>query len=80
FGGYAKVSKELITFINEFKTETNIPLDAVYTGKMMFGLADLIRKGSFKKGSKILVIHTGGLQGNNGMNVFLKKKYNIEIR
>lgn len=80
FGGYAKVSKELITFINEFKTETNIPLDAVYTGKMMFGLADLIRKGSFKKGSKILVIHTGGLQGNNGMNGLLKKKFNIEIR
>lgn len=79
FGGYAKVSKELITFINQFKTETNIALDAVYTGKMMFGLADLIRKGFFENGSKILVIHTGGLQGNIGMNQLLRKKYNLEI-
>lgn len=79
FGGYAKVSKELITFINQFKKETNIALDAVYTGKMMFGLADLIRKGFFEKGSKILVIHTGGLQGNIGMNLLLRKKYNLEI-
>lgn len=79
FGGYAKVSKELITFINQFKVETGIALDAVYTGKMMFGLADLIRKGFFEKGCKILAIHTGGLQGNIGMNQVLKKKYNIEI-
>jgi 1-aminocyclopropane-1-carboxylate deaminase/D-cysteine desulfhydrase-like pyridoxal-dependent ACC family enzyme len=79
FGGYAKVSKELITFINDFKRETTVALDAVYTGKMLFGLADLIQKNYFKKGTKILVIHTGGLQGNKGMNTLLKKKFNLEL-
>ncbi len=74
FGGYAKVSEELITFINKFKEETKIPLDPVYTGKMLFGLVDLIKKGYFKKETKILAIHTGGLQGIDGMNLVLKKK------
>lgn len=74
FGGYAKVNEALVTFINTFKTENNIPLDPVYTGKMLFGIFDLIKKGYFKKGSKILAIHTGGLQGINGMNTVLKKK------
>ncbi len=73
-GGYAKVSEELITFINNFKKETTIPLDPVYTGKMMFGIVDLIKKDFFKKGTKILAIHTGGLQGIAGMNLLLKKK------
>ena len=74
FGGYAKVSKELITFINKFKLETKIPLDAVYTGKMIFGIIDLIKNDFFKKGTKIMAIHTGGLQGNSGMNIVLEKK------
>ena len=74
FGGYAKVSVELINFINKFKSETNIPLDPIYTGKMLFGLNDLIKKGTFKRGTKILAIHTGGLQGIDGMNLLLKKK------
>ena len=74
FDGYAKVAKELIDFINKFKENTNIPLDPVYTGKMMFGIFDLIDKGFFPIGSKILAIHTGGLQGIEGMNTVLKKK------
>jgi len=74
FGGYAKISETLITFINDFKNETGISLDPVYTGKMMFGILDLVRSGFFKEGSKILAIHTGGLQGINGMNQYLKKK------
>ena len=74
FGRYAKISKELITFINNFKSETDIPLDAIYTGKMLFGVVDLIKNDYFKKGTKILAIHTGGLQGNDGMNVVLTKK------
>ena len=80
FGGYAKISENLITFINKFKTETSIPLDPVYTGKMLFGIIDLIRKDFFEKGTKILAIHTGGLQGINGMNVLLKKKNLPQIR
>ena len=79
-GGFAKVSEELITFINNFKAETSVPLDAIYTGKMFFGIARLIAQGYFEKGTKILVIHTGGLQGNMGMNKVLKKKFNIEIK
>ncbi|UOK42594.1 MULTISPECIES: 1-aminocyclopropane-1-carboxylate deaminase/D-cysteine desulfhydrase [Flavobacterium] len=75
FGGYGKVSEELIFFLNEFYRKTGIPLDPVYTGKMMFGIYDLIKKGYFKEGSKILAIHTGGLQGCKGMNLFLKKKH-----
>jgi len=66
--GYAKVNEELVQFINEFNTVHDIPLDAVYTGKMMLGILDLVAKDYFPKGSTILAIHTGGLQGNKGMN------------
>lgn len=74
FGGYAKVNLSLIDFINAFKLKHQIPLDPIYTGKMMFGIFDLIAKNYFPNGSKILAIHTGGLQGVEGMNAFLKKK------
>ncbi len=74
FGGYGKVSEELITFINNFFRETSILLDPIYTGKMMYGVIDLIKKDYFPRGSKILAIHTGGLQGIAGINVKLKKR------
>lgn len=74
FGGYAKIKKELVTFINQFKKDFKVPLDPVYTGKMLFGIMDLIDKNYFPIDSKILVIHTGGLQGIEGMNTTLKKK------
>ena len=74
FGGYAKVNTHLIEFINDFKKNTGIPLDPIYTGKLMYGLLDMVKKGKFKKGTKILAIHTGGLQGILGMNENLKKK------
>mgnify|MGYP003115521026 CR=1 FL=1 len=74
FGGYGKLKPELITFINTFKRDYNIPLDPIYTGKMMFGIFDLFKNGFFPKNSKILVIHTGGLQGVAGMNLKLKRK------
>jgi 1-aminocyclopropane-1-carboxylate deaminase len=79
YGGYAKVTPELIEFMNEFYLENNIPLDPVYTGKMMFGVIDLIEKKYFPDGSKILVIHTGGLQGIDGMNAYLAKKNEPQI-
>ncbi|AUC83582.1 1-aminocyclopropane-1-carboxylate deaminase/D-cysteine desulfhydrase [Lacinutrix sp. Bg11-31] len=74
FGGYAKINNELVTFINEFKALNNIRLDPIYTGKMLFGIKDMISNNYFPKGSKILVIHTGGLQGIAGMNNRLKQK------
>lgn len=65
FGGYGKYSNELLAFIADFESRTSIPLDPIYTGKMMFGICDLIKKGFFKQDSTILAIHTGGLQGWN---------------
>jgi len=79
FGGYAKVSDELIRFMNDFYSKYNILLDPIYTGKMMFGVMDLIQKDFFPKNSRILVIHTGGLQGIAGINAKLRKKNKIEI-
>ncbi len=64
----------MITFVNTFKNDYNIPLDPIYTGKMMFGLFHLIEQGFFAKDSKILAIHTGGLQGIAGVNSVLKRK------
>lgn len=64
FGGYAKSSHELINFMNAFYTSYTIPLDFVYTAKMMFGVFSEIRAGYFPEGSKITCLHTGGLQGN----------------
>lgn len=74
FGGYAKVNKNLINFINTFKKEYGVSLDPIYTGKMMFGIFDLLEKGYFGKHSDILAIHTGGLQGIAGMNRKLQQK------
>ena len=74
FGGYGKIDVGLIRFINEFKEKTQIPLDPVYTGKMMYGIMDLLKKGYFKENSRIFAVHTGGLQGIAGMNQKLKKK------
>ncbi len=68
FGGYAKFKPELIDFINRFKENHTIQLDPIYTGKMMFGVFDLIEKNYFKPGTTILAIHTGGLQGIKGFN------------
>jgi 1-aminocyclopropane-1-carboxylate deaminase len=68
FGGYAKTTPELWTFIEKFKQDFDIPLDAVYTGKMFYGLFDLIQQGYFPAGSRIIAVHTGGVQGNFGFS------------
>jgi len=66
FGGYAKHTLELTTFMKEFHKKTGIPLDPIYTGKLVFGVFDKIRSGYFPTESKILIIHSGGLQGIKG--------------
>lgn len=66
FGGFAKKSTELLDFISNFEDKTGIPLESVYTGKMLFGIYDLITKHTFKPGQRIIAIHTGGLQGKRG--------------
>lgn len=80
FGGFAKINSELIEFINNFKQKFGLTLDPVYTAKMAFGLNDLIEKNYFGKGSKLLMIHTGGLQGVEGMNQQLKLKNKLLIK
>ena len=67
FGGYAKHTNELTTFMNDFYAETLIPTDFVYTAKMMFAVYDKIEKDYFANGSNILCLHTGGLQGNKSL-------------
>lgn len=63
FGGYAKTKPELIHFIQGFVRQTGIMIEPTYTGKALFAMHDLIAKGNFEKGSRILFIHTGGLTG-----------------
>jgi len=67
FGGYAKHSSELISFMNKFYKTTAIPTDFVYTGKLLFAALDLIQKDYFPVNSNILIIHSGGLQGNSSL-------------
>ena len=64
FGGYAKKTNALIEFMNEWYQATYIPTDFVYTGKLFFAISDLIKKGYFPSDSRLLAIHSGGLQGN----------------
>lgn len=65
FGGYAKTTSELITFVEHFNKTQSFIIEPIYTGKMFFGLFDLIKNNYFEPNSKILAIHTGGLQGLN---------------
>ena len=62
FGGYAKSNSMLDAFCKSFSLQTDIPIEPIYTGKLFFGIYDLAGKGIFPKGTKILAIHTGGLQ------------------
>lgn len=64
FGGFAKYSDELLLFMNSFYDKHGVPLDFVYTAKMMYGVLDKIKEGYFPEGSRIACLHTGGLQGN----------------
>lgn len=73
FGGYAKTNTELIDFVNDFYQKQNIPLDLIYTGKMLYGILHLAKTSSKFNGKKIVAVHTGGLQGNKGFtNIHLK--------
>ncbi len=66
-GGYGKTTPELLAFIKSFEAEAGIPLDHVYTGKMMLVLKQQILAGQIRKGNRILAVHTGGLQGKRGL-------------
>jgi 1-aminocyclopropane-1-carboxylate deaminase len=68
FGGYAKYKPDLLSFMNEFYKTTGIPSDFVYTGKLFYAVNDLAAKDFFPTGSKLLLIHSGGLQGNRSLS------------
>lgn len=74
FGGYGKIKDENIRFINDFKEKYGIPLEPVYTGKMMQKVFELIDEDFFPENSRILCFHTGGLQGIEGANQLLEKQ------
>ncbi len=67
FGGYAKKTSELITFMNSLYDEHQLPTDFVYTAKKMFGIFNNIDRNFFEPGSNIIAMHTGGLQGNRSL-------------
>lgn len=68
FGGYAKHSPGLLRFMNRFFEQTGIPSDFVYTGKLFYAMTDLATKNYFLPGSRLLLVHSGGLQGNASLN------------
>lgn len=76
FGGYAKFNSALMDFISRFTLLTKIPIEPIYTGKMLFGIYDLISKDYFNEGSRIVALHTGGLQGLRGLS---KKSKRIDF-
>jgi D-cysteine desulfhydrase len=67
FGGYARKTPQLIDFMNTIYAQTGIELDFVYTAKMLYGVLDLAEKGYFPIESRLLIIHSGGLQGNRSL-------------
>lgn len=79
-GGYGKIKDENIRFINDFKMNYGIPLEPIYTGKMMQKVFEMIEEGYFPENSKILCFHTGGLQGIEGANLLLEKQNRNLIR
>jgi 1-aminocyclopropane-1-carboxylate deaminase/D-cysteine desulfhydrase-like pyridoxal-dependent ACC family enzyme len=68
FGGYAKLPAELRAFIHQFRADYGVLLDPIYTGKLLFGVLDLIEKNHFAPGSTVVAVHTGGLQAWGGFN------------
>ena len=65
-GGYARAPDYLLRFIRFFERKFAIPLDPVYTAKVMFGVFKMLNNGELSSGDKVVVIHTGGLQGRRG--------------
>ena len=73
FGGFAKIKKSLIEYMLEFEKQNNILLDPIYTAKMIFAIYDMIKNEEIKKGSRVIAIHTGGLQGRRAMQKYINK-------
>jgi 1-aminocyclopropane-1-carboxylate deaminase/D-cysteine desulfhydrase-like pyridoxal-dependent ACC family enzyme len=78
FGGFGKINVTLAHFIHDFEKKYSLELDPIYTAKMMYGIVSMVEQDFFPQGSKIVAVHTGGLQGKRGMeqkiNSLLSKK------
>jgi 1-aminocyclopropane-1-carboxylate deaminase len=75
FGGYGRFTEELLEFIRKFKQTWGIELDPIYTGKLFYGVFNLASRGFFPEQSKIVIVHSGGLQGNKGF----REKYGKNV-
>ena len=80
YGGYGTFPSEIITFINDFYKQHQILLDPLYTGKMVFGIFTLIKNKKWRWKKNILIIHTGGIQGIQGVNRHLEQKGRTTIQ
>ncbi len=72
FGGFAKTTPQLLAFIQQFEAEHGIPLEPLYTGKLFYGLFERIAAGAYSPGTRIIALHSGGLQGRDTMMPFLR--------
>ena len=73
FGGFAKITRGLIVFMNEFERLNGIEIEPIYTAKMLFGLKEMIAAGNIKAGERVVVLHSGGVQGKAGMQKKINK-------
>lgn len=65
-GGFAKVDARLLAFIEQTESQCGVPLEPVYTGKALLTLHDQVEAGTFAAGTRLIFVHTGGLQGKRG--------------
>lgn len=79
FGGFAKLTPELVSFMDMFSSASSLPLEPVYVGKTLYAIHDLIRKAVIPEGARVLLIHTGGLQGVRGMDARMQKQRNRAV-
>lgn len=80
FGGYANHTQELLDFKTWFEMQFAIQLDYVYTAKLGYAVFDLIKQGKISKEENILIIHSGGLQGNAGYEARYNLKPNRQVK
>jgi 1-aminocyclopropane-1-carboxylate deaminase/D-cysteine desulfhydrase-like pyridoxal-dependent ACC family enzyme len=80
FGGFARLTPELVNFMDEFTADVGLPLEPVYVGKSLYAIQDLVRRAVIPLGARVLLIHTGGLQGLRGMAMLMQKQRNRVVQ
>jgi 1-aminocyclopropane-1-carboxylate deaminase len=72
-GGFARLDGELARFILGFEDETSVPLEPLYTGKLLLALREALERGEIARGSRIVAVHSGGLQGRRALDSRLRE-------